>query len=374
MFGGSLQSAADFDFGGLIFTSFGTILFLDKEAGRLRHDRFEFSPHNVFGVQRGENLQLVSQSGGLRCGIELSPDGRLAKASPVAESVQNDTAKFAVRRLGRGEFGLSVEGLFLSAQPGGELTVDRPVCSDWEAFHLADEFDECTGTVVTQRIDGELIKFFIDNRQDWVQRHQCRGNFYERDELDIVRQYVRPEKVVLDIGANIGNHSIYFSRICGVSRTIAFEPNPSAIRLLDTNLALNRCANVDTRYLGFALGSSRGTCVVEDVAVNNLGGAKIVPNSEGQIPILVGDDILLNEPVGFAKIDVEGMEFEVLAGLKQTIARWRPNLFVEVWRDARDKLGDWLQESGYEVAWNSWDNFILLPAERRKDSIALARG
>lgn len=345
------------DDGALIFTSFGTILFLDEGTGRLRHGLFEATPHNVVGVRRGGRFQLLAGLDEAQSGVEITADGGLARAGSDAAQVA-----FDVLGLRRGEFGLTLGGVYLSAQPCGQLVLDRPVCSDWEAFHLSPSYDEHSGAIVSQRIDGHLIRFFITNRRDEIQRYQCRGDFYEREDLEVIRNHCRPETTAVDIGSNIGNHAIFLSKICNVSRIIAFEPNPDAIRMLNINLALNRCDNVDLKHLGFALGSSSGAGRIDRREQDNLGGAQVVADRGGGVPILAGDDVLFDEPVGFLKIDVEGMEFDVLAGLRRTIQRWRPNLFIEVWPAKRKLIDAWAREAGYQVAWSAGYNLMLLPA------------
>ena len=53
--------------------------------------------------------------------------------------------------------------------------------------------------------------------------------------------------------------------------------------------------------------------------------------------------------VGFIKIDVEGMELEVLAGFEKTIASQRPPIFIEVEHVNRTKLESWLDNQGYGI-------------------------
>jgi FkbM family methyltransferase len=214
------------------------------------------------------------------------------------------------------------------------------------------------------RVDGRLIRFFINDRTDVVQRYQCRGDFYERECLEELRKYCCLTRTFADVGANVGNHSIFVSKFCDVKDIVVFEPNPRAIALLKINLALNSCDNVDLSYLGVALGSGEGSFRLFQPHADNLGGTQLIEAERGRVRSIRGDDVLLSRPVDVLKIDVEGMEFEVLSGLSQTINRWRPVIFIEVWAQARPNLVGWCDGQGYVLAKEfAYDNYLLLPVE-----------
>ena len=259
------------------------------------------------------------------------------------------------------EFGMVCANQYISADPGGGVTVDRSDCSEWEAFHFENDFWALAGSIIQRRVEGQIIRFFVTNPADEIQRFHRKGRFYEREELNIIREYCRPERISVDVGANIGNHSVFLSKFCKVSSVLCFEPNPNAIRLLEINLALNSCFNVDTKYLGYVLSADNETYSVRDVVRNNMGGAQLERDGLGDVRSARGDDLLQSLPIGFIKIDVEGMEFDVLMGLRETIAAWRPNMFIEVWSGALPLLKEWLEENRYAIAWNAYDNFMLVP-------------
>jgi hypothetical protein len=91
----------------------------------------------------------------------------------------------------------------------------------------------------------------------------------------------------------------------------------------------------------------------------------MIDDGSGSIRCIPGDDVLLSRPIGFMKIDVEGMEFDVLKGLRKTIDLWRPNIFVEVWNDKQHMLGPWCDQVGYRILIPNIDghNFLLVPGE-----------
>jgi FkbM family methyltransferase len=109
-----------------------------------------------------------------------------------------------------------------------------------------------------------------------------KGAFYETEELNLIIQHYTHGGTFVDIGANIGNHAIYIARFTKSPKIIVFEPNPTAISILKTNLALNQCNNVDTRFLGTALGAEKGRLRQETPDANNLGGTCYYEDKSGR--------------------------------------------------------------------------------------------
>jgi FkbM family methyltransferase len=205
------------------------------------------------------------------------------------------------------------------------------------------------GTIVWTTINGERIGFFITNRDDSIMKFHYQGAFYETEELDLIKRHYSQGGTFVDIGANIGNHTVYISRFTKSSRIIVFEPNQTAISILKENLFLNQCNNVDTRFLGIALGAKKGHLRQSTPDANNLGGTCYSEDASGDIQAIDGDALILDEPVEFIKIDVEGMETEILSGLQQTIRRWRPMIFIEVWDSKAQAFVDWCARESYHI-------------------------
>jgi hypothetical protein len=98
----------------------------------------------------------------------------------------------------------------------------------------------------------------------------------------------------------------------------------------------------------------------------DVGGTTLVRDPAGAIPLATGDELLDDRPVEFIKVDVEGMELQVLSGLTRTIERYRPNLFVEVDNAHQAEFLKWAEVMGYGVAetynrYGSQENFLLVP-------------
>ena len=231
-----------------------------------------------------------------------------------------------------------------------------------------------TGQVVRSVIHGQPVQFFIANPSDTIQRVHARGEFYEPEELDIIRRWCPPGAIFCDIGSNVGNHAIYALKFMHASRVILFEPNPDAIALLLTNLGLNgllpRC---DTAHLGFGLSDHSADGKSIEVSGRNLGGGHITDSTEpagGSISLRRGDDLLADVSPDFLKIDVEGMEIAVLAGLAELIARCRPIIFIEVDNRNREAFLRWVADNQYAARatfrrYRANENFLLVPRRIR---------
>jgi len=156
------------------------------------------------------------------------------------------------------------------------------------------------------------------------------GEFSE-GEVEVFRQVIRPGWLILDIGANLGAHTIFLAKTTGPRGCVhAFEPQRVLFQMLCANVALNALDNVYTHHT--ALGREPGMATVPrlDYTVSqNFGSLSLEGWSEGErVPVATVDS--LNLPAcHLMKIDVEGMEADVLAGAEQTIRRFHPLLYVE---------------------------------------------
>lgn len=222
------------------------------------------------------------------------------------------------------------------------------------------------GRVVRVEIWGEPVFFTITRPRDSIQKVHLSGRFYEEPELEIIRQYCPMGSVFCDIGANIGNHTLFALKFLRAARAILFEPNPEAIEILRSNLVLNgvidRC---DLSHLGKGLSDQPADGFFISATRKNLGGGRLSPGG-GVIAVIRGDDALAGDQVDFLKIDVEGMEMQALAGLTRTIQRCRPTIFVEVDQANQAAFAAWVQANDYRVRsryrrYRTNENFLIVP-------------
>ena len=174
-------------------------------------------------------------------------------------------------------------------------------------------------------------------------------------EIELFRQYLRPGMVAVDVGANIGTHTVCFAQSVGPSgRVLAFEPQGVLHQVLCGNAALNKCGNVMAEHK--ALGAHAGTLVVpwlDYAREGNFGALELGAWTQGEtVPLATLDSYALNA-CHLIKIDVEGMERDVLEGARATISRHQPLLYVENNKPERSKdLIAWLLTSHYRPYWH----------------------
>lgn len=192
---------------------------------------------------------------------------------------------------------------------------------------------------------------------------------YERDELELLLDALRAHGLLdagglcLDIGANIGNHALFFAP--HYTQVLAFEPNPRTFALLQLNamLAANvRCFNVG---LSDAAGQARLA-----VPADNVGMATLQPGAPGSAvacELQRLDDLpeLDGQRVALVKIDVEGHEAAALRGASRMLRRDRPVVVFEQAAEGLDADGSSaamqvLRDAGY----GRWWTLEFLPAGR----------
>jgi FkbM family methyltransferase len=193
-------------------------------------------------------------------------------------------------------------------------------------------------------------------RQDaYVGRSFDEYGEYSEGEVDLFRQCLAPGDVALDVGANFGSHTLPMARLVGATGFVhAFEPQRIVFQILCGNVALNELDNV--RALPHAVGRNPGRTKIPPVNYggrSNFGGVAIGGERGEEVEVVTLDQLKLPK-VKFIKIDVEGMELDVVLGAKATLARCRPILYVENDRvEKADALAARLLETGYRLWWHT---------------------
>jgi FkbM family methyltransferase len=199
------------------------------------------------------------------------------------------------------------------------------------------------------------VEFKVLNKTDVIQRHHWMGCFYEEEELIDISTVIPTRALIIDVGANVGNHLVYFAKFCRDVKIIPFEANNEAILILKQNVELNGISNkIDTSYIGIAVGDKEGFVKLNKKynIENNLGAASYIPASKEEsdsLSVSPLDHLLADKTPDFIKIDVEGMEIDVLLGAKNLIKRTRPVIYVEVSQRNRSSFKALLAEFDYSI-------------------------
>ncbi|HEX6963943.1 MAG TPA: FkbM family methyltransferase, partial [Lacipirellula sp.] len=175
---------------------------------------------------------------------------------------------------------------------------------------------------------GVELRYVTPDPGDHIQRVlRSEGRVYEDSLLLDCFARELPRGAIIDVGANIGNHTVVFAKALG-RKVVAIEPFPQAFAVLKQNVALNGLAERVT-LVAAAAGRQRGRAELQVPPTGNWGRARITPAQDGEVEVIRLDDLRIEGRVALVKIDVEGMENEVLAGAQRLIKRFRPLIYVE---------------------------------------------
>jgi len=211
----------------------------------------------------------------------------------------------------------------------------------------------------------------LNLQRDPVQRSLRGGNFFEQEELELLKNYVKRGAHIIDIGANIGNHALFFATQLKAQRVVVIEPNPLALAPLVANVLVNQLTNViDIGALGVGLSDRSESGFGMKRHDRNLGATKMFAG-KGKLQVHAGDDLFADETPDFIKIDVEGMEMQVLAGLEATITAHRPLLLIEIDNENDEAFEAWRQTHKYDVVntkkhYRKNCNYMLRAAEKNR--------
>ena len=177
-----------------------------------------------------------------------------------------------------------------------------------------------------------------------------RGTFCtDEKEYALMDEWVSEGDWVIDVGANIGHYTLRLSSLVGATgRVLAFEPVSATFGLLASNVASAKAGNVTllnaassdkTEVVGMEIPSF-------ETGLENYYMANISDDGDISCLTLAVDSLSLPHRVGFVKIDAEGHELPVLAGMRELLLRDKPILVVEL---SNDKIQEYLEPIGYET-------------------------
>ncbi|HEV7222193.1 MAG TPA: FkbM family methyltransferase, partial [Pirellulales bacterium] len=159
------------------------------------------------------------------------------------------------------------------------------------------------------------------------------GEFSE-SEVAVFRALVKPGQTALDVGANIGAHTVALARLVGpTGKVVAFEPQRIAYYSLCGNVVQNNLDQVVCHQA--AVGAAAGKIAVPELDYRreqNFGAIDLSQDyrraPSHSVPVVRIDDLGLTA-CDLVKIDVEGMERQALEGAVETVRRFKPILYVE---------------------------------------------
>ena len=154
---------------------------------------------------------------------------------------------------------------------------------------------------------------------------------YDRYAFDFLKNYLKPGMTFIDVGANLGDYTFFAARCVGAKgKVLSFDPEPNNNAWLKRGIAKNRFNNVDLR--NSALSDKDGNA---KLYIGELSGWHTLRATKknmgfGQISVKTNKlDSLGIEKVNCIKIDVEGLEHEVLLGAIDTIRKNKPAILID---------------------------------------------
>lgn len=175
-------------------------------------------------------------------------------------------------------------------------------------------------------------------------------SFYEHWLLEFIRKNISGGTFV-DIGANTGNHSIFFSLFCDCDMVISVEPLQSTFMHLSTNMITNGAKKMNVYRYAISDEKGIGYMTIPDKNEKSIGGTFLSGGIGEQVEVTTIDELLKDEAnIRLIKIDVEGHEVKAIHGGLKTIEKHKPELFVEIFDEGvLQYITELLSQFGYEM-------------------------
>lgn len=164
--------------------------------------------------------------------------------------------------------------------------------------------------------------------------HHLHGIVAEAEELHFLKEALGQCDTIVEVGILVGNHLVYFMKTLKPKKIIAFDVNPRCIAETERNISFNRDKGIDARV---ELHHKVVGCINGPVSF------------EGQSLEGITLSAIVKESVDFIKIDVDGMELEVLEGASDLINQSRPKMMIEVNRENMPEFLGQIEVLDYSV-------------------------
>ena len=207
--------------------------------------------------------------------------------------------------------------------------------------------------------EGAPIRMFLPTGPSDLIQHAILRNrsFYSAAMLEMVRRIMpMAGERVLDVGANLGNHTVFFSKVCGAREVEAFEPVHQSFLALERNVRLNGVQAILHNF-GLSAHSGRAEAKIHPL---NLGGSRLLARPDGRIEIFSLDNLDV-APFRAMKIDVEGWAADVLEGARRSISANRPSIVVEALPEEVERVHTILASLNYRQVERLGDDYVYLP-------------
>ncbi len=202
--------------------------------------------------------------------------------------------------------------------------------------------------VVDVAFAGTTLRFRLSGKTFTVDSSHITGHINEEAELLALTALPGPWRCIVDIGGNVGNHAVVFHRLLRPARLVVYEVNPRCLPILSANLALNQTPGSEYEVRPRAIGAAKGRLFLPYHDDLNTGLEETGTGPGETVEVVPLDDEVA--AADLIKIDVEGMELEVLRGAARIIRESAPWLLIEVQEGNHTAFEEWMQSQDYCVA------------------------
>ena len=203
--------------------------------------------------------------------------------------------------------------------------------------------------------------FYPSKNNSSVVKAMLAGRTWEKKIVKLFKEHVNKDDVVLDVGTYIALHTIELSKLA--KKVVSFEPQPLVSACVKKTLNAMEIKNVDHYHM--ALGNETGWTHIHtngdgDASIRGVRDNKFKQCFKCKINKL---DNVVKEKIKLIKIDVEGYEWEVLAGAVGIIEEYKPIIILETFKTKKNmkELKDFCEFMEYSSTYISADNYLLKP-------------
>lgn len=244
-------------------------------------------------------------------------------------------------------------------------------------------------TMFNETIPSRFGPMLLNSNDLYISAGIRETGAWSPEEIDLLARLVAPGQTVLDVGANMGSHTLAFCNFVGPTGWVhAFEPQRIMYQAMVATVAMNCWANAHCHMK--LVGAEEGSMRLPSISYerpSNFGMLSMTPgrgrantltyldDEAGEVVEMITLDSLKLPACHLIKIDVEGMEIDVLRGATETIKAHRPLIYMECQHDTEGEASLRLLKSlGYDVWWHGdygSPNVIGSPVERRLSVMGL---
>lgn len=203
--------------------------------------------------------------------------------------------------------------------------------------------------------------------KDHITQSFRKQTFYEADLLCYLKSKISPASNIIDAGAFVGNHSLFFAQHINANLVHAFEPFPKTFRILKRNISSNHLEKVIHAH-NYALSDSEYASRMTCSNKKNQGMNHLDQSGKTRVNVTSLDKYLARQlnSLDLIKIDTEGHGLKVLDGAMSLISEHLPLLCIEIHPEPLDEFVKLLEPLGYQITekFNSTPTYVFEPKAR----------